>query len=181
MARLPYIGPDELDEEYADLVVSSLQPGKRINVYSTVANNPPVLAGLRSFLGALWSDSGLSDRQREIVILTAASEVSNAYEWHQHVNIGDSVGLGGDEMAAIARDDRDALPAEDRPLVAYARAVVRGRVTDELHDAVAAELGPEATVGAAATAAGYLALGRLIDAFDVDLEAGHEFVGWDPR
>lgn len=181
MGRVPYVGQDELEPDYQDLVVSSLQPGKTINVYSAVANNPAVLEGLRTFLGSLWSDSGLTDRQREIVILTAAAEIGSAYEWHQHESIASVAGLTGEEMAAIGRDDQRELPADDAVLVAYTRAVVRGRVTDELHTTAEDLLGTEATVGAAATASGYLALGRLIDAFDVDLESGDSFVGWDPR
>lgn len=181
MGRLPYVEKDELAPAYRDLVVSSLQPGKTINIYSAVANNPAVLEGLRTFLGSLWGESGLTDRQREIVILSAASEIGSAYEWHQHESIASVAGLSPAEIAAIGRDDRRQLPEEDATLVAYTRAVVRGRVTDELHEEVADQLGTEETVGAAATAAGYLALGRLIQAFDVDLESGDTFVGWDPR
>ncbi|WP_255167226.1 carboxymuconolactone decarboxylase family protein [Natrononativus amylolyticus] len=181
MARVPYVTQDDLDPEYQELVVSSLQPGKTVNVYSAIGNNQEVLRGLREFLGALWNHSGLTDRQREIVILTAASEIGSAYEWHQHVTIATDAGLEPAEIGAIARDDRRALPDEERALVAYTRAVVRGRVTDALHEAVVEYVGEETTVGAAATAAGYLALGRIIDALDVDLEAGDEFVGWDPE
>ena len=181
MARLPYIGPDELDERIADLVVSSLQPGKRINIYSATANNPAILEGLRTYLGAMWSDSGLSDRQREIIILTAAAEIGSDYEWHQHESIGRKAGLSGDEIAAIGRDDQSEFAADERVLIAYTRAVIRGRVTDEIHEETLTVLGESTTVGAAATASGYLALGRMIDAFDVELEEGDTFVGWDPR
>lgn len=181
MARVPYVGQDDLEPAYEDLVVSSLQPGKRVNVYSAVANNPPVLDGLRTFLGSLWSDSGLSDRQRELVILTSSSETGSAYEWHQHVNIARDAGIDDAEIAAVARDDRKPFPEDERALIAYTRAVVRGRVTDELHDLVVEYLGEETTVGAASVAAGYLALARVIDALGVELESGDEFFGWDPR
>lgn len=181
MARVPYVDGEDLDPEYRDLIVSSLQPGKRVNVYSAIANNPDVLDGLRTFLGSLWSSSGLSDRQRELVILTAASEVNSAYEWHQHVGIARDAGITDAEIAALGRDDRDPFSDGERALVAYARAVARGRVTDELHEVVVEHLGEEATVGAASVAAGYLALGRVIDALDVELEEDDEFYGWDPR
>lgn len=69
MARVPYVDPNDLDSEYRDLVVSSLQPGETLNVYRAIANNPDVLDGFRAFLGVLWNRSGLTDRQREIVIL----------------------------------------------------------------------------------------------------------------
>ena len=57
--------------------------------------------------------------------------------------------------------------------------MVRGRVNDPLHEAVVEQLGETSTVGAAAVAAGYLALGHLIQALGVDIEAGEEFAGWD--
>lgn len=179
MSRVNYVSREDIDEEYADLIVSSLQPGKRVNVYSAIGNNPAVLAGVREFLGALWDHSGLSDRQREIVILTSASEIGSAYEWHQHVNIGTDAGLTREEIAAIGRDDRAGFDTDEQALIAYARAVARNRVTDALHEAVTEELGTEATVGAAATAAGYVALGHVIDALNVDIE-DDGFEGWDP-
>ena len=179
MARVPYTEPDDLDPDYRDLIVSTLQPGKTVNVYSAIGNNQEVLAGLRDFLGSLWDESGLTDRQREIVIMTAATEIGSTYEWHQHVGIAEGAGLSRDEMRAIARDDREPFSADERALIAYARAVAQGRVNDPLHEAVEAQVGTEATVGAAATAAGYLALGRLIGALGVEIEADDEFVGWD--
>jgi alkylhydroperoxidase family enzyme len=178
MARVPYLTGDDLDPEYRDLVVSSLQPGKRVNVYSAVGNNQEILGGLREFLGALWNHSGLDDRQREIVILTVAAEIGSTYEWHQHVGIAADAGLNDEEIGAIARDDRDPFSDDERALVAYVRGVARGRVTDPLHKAVVERIGERATVGAASVAAGYLALGHLIQALGVEIEAGDDFVGW---
>ena len=181
MARVPYRSPDEVDEQYRDYVVSSLQPGKAINVYAATANNEAVLEGLRAFLASLWDRSGLTDRQREIVILTAAAETGNGYEWHQHVNIAADEVLSRAELAAIADDDPAPFDETEVALQEYARAVVTGGVADEIHDALAQALDDRQITGAAATAAGYLALGRMIEAFGVEIETGDEFVGWDPR
>jgi 4-carboxymuconolactone decarboxylase len=179
MARVPYVTQDDLDPEYRELIVSSLQPGKTANVYSAVGNNQELLRGLREFLGALWTHSGLTDRQREIVILTAASEIGSAYEWHQHVSIARDAGLEDEEIGALARDERGPFSDAERTLIAYARAVARGRVTDSLHESVAEQFDNATAVGAASTAAGYVALGRVIDALDVGIETGDEFVGWN--
>ncbi len=181
MARVPYVEQEDLDPEYRELIISSLQPGKRANVYSAIGNNQEVLAGLREYLGSLWSESGLSDRQREIVILSVAAEIDNPYEFHQHVLIGRDIGLADDEVAALGRDDREPFSAAERALIAYTRATVRNRVNDTIHDALAEHFDDETIVGVAATAGGYVALGRLIDVLGVELEAGDEFVGWDPR
>lgn len=181
MARVPYVSRDELEPEYRDLVVSSLQPGETLNVYSAIATNQDVLYGLREFLGSLWNGSGLTDRQREIVILTAAAEMGSEYEWHQHVAIATDAGLESAEIAAIARDDHEPLADEEAALVAYTRAVVRGRVTDPLHAAVLEYVDEETVVGAASTAAGYAALGLIIDALGVEIESDDVFVGWEPE
>jgi alkylhydroperoxidase family enzyme len=181
MARVPYVTEDELAPEYQDLIVSSLQPGKRVNVYSAIGNNQTVLGGMRDFLGALWSDSGLTARQRELVILSAASEIGSGYEWHQHVNIADDVGIKRDEMRAIGCDDRSPFSDKEQVLLAYTRAVVRGRVTDSLYDEFATHFDDETLVGTTNLAAGYLAFGRVIDALNVDLESDDEFVGWAPK
>ena len=180
MARVPYVTEDDLDPDYRNLITSSLQPGKTVNVYSSIGNNQEVLGGLREFLGTLWDHSGLTDRQRELVILTAASELNSEYEWHQHVNIATDIDFDLEEIDAIARDDRSPFSNEEQVLVAYTRAVARGRVTDALHEAMQDYFDDETIAGTASVAAGYVALGRVIDALGVEIEADDEFIGWTP-
>lgn len=181
MARVPSVDAGGLDPEFEELLVSTFQTGKRLNLYGAVGNNPELLSGLRAFLRVLWTRSGLTDRQREVVILSVAAEIGSEYEWHQHANIAPDAGVSQAEIAAIASDERTALAPDERPLVAYARAVVAGRVTDEHADAVLERFDAAALVGATAIAATYLGLGRLIDALDVEIETGERFAGWDPR
>lgn len=177
MARVPYAESEEVPEEHRDLLVSSLQ-GKPLHVYRAIGNNPAVLAGLRGFLGSLWSDSGLSDRERELVILAVTSEIGNEYEWHQHVTIARNVGIEDDTIAVVSNGEFDALDDEEATLLRYALAVVRGEVGNRDHDAVSEHYDDSAVVGVAALAEGYAALGGIIDALDVELE--EEFVGWNP-
>ncbi|ELZ35890.1 carboxymuconolactone decarboxylase family protein [Halorubrum sp. E3] len=180
MARVPYAEATDVPDEYEDLLESSLQ-GKPLHVYQSIGNNPEVLAGLRSFLGSLWTDSGLTDRERELVILAVTSETGNRYEWHQHVNIARGVGIDDDEIAALGSGNRSPFGDEETTLIEYALAVVRGEVDAIAHDEVAALYDDETVVGIAAAARGYDALGGMIDAFDLELEPGTEFHGWDPR
>ena len=180
MARVPYVDAADVPDEYEDLLESSLQ-GKPLHVYQSIGNNPEVLAGLRSFLGSLWTDSGLSDRERELVILAVSRETGNRYEWHQHVNIARGVGIDDDVIAAIGTGDLDPLSDDETTLLEYALAVVRGEVDAIAHEEIAALYDDETIVGIAAAAQGYDALGGLIEAFDLELEPGTEFHGWDPR
>ncbi|MGM0447128.1 MAG: carboxymuconolactone decarboxylase family protein [Methanobacteriota archaeon] len=180
MARVPYAETADVPDEYEDLLESSLQ-GKPLHVYQSIGNNPEVLAGLRSFLGSLWTDSGLTDRERELVILAVTSEIGNRYEWHQHVNIARGVGIDDDEIAALGSGGLAPFGDEETALIEYALAVVSGEVDAVAHDEIAALYDDETIVGIAAAARGYDALGGLIDAFDLQLEEGTEFHGWDPR
>ncbi len=180
MARVPYAEASDVPDEYEDLLESSLQ-GTPLHVYQSIGNNPEVLAGLRSFLGSIWTDSGLSDRERELVILSIARETGNRYEWHQHVNIARGVGIDDDVIAAVGTRDLGPLADDETTLIEYAHAVVRGEVDAIAHDEIAALYDDETIVGIAAAAAGYDALGELIAAFDLDLESGAAFHGWDPR
>ncbi|MDL5361125.1 carboxymuconolactone decarboxylase family protein [Halalkalicoccus sp. NIPERK01] len=177
MARVPYVESEDVPERHRDLLVSSLQD-RPLHVYRALGNNPAVLAGLRGFLGSLWSDSGLSDRRRELVILAVTNEIGNEYEWHQHVNIARGVGIDDDTIAAVSRGEFDAFDDEEATLLRYALAVVRGEVGDRDHDAITERYDESAVVGIAALAEGYAALGGIIDALGVELE--EEFVGWEP-
>lgn len=180
MARVPYVDPEDLPEEYRDLVVSELQD-KPVNIYAALGNNPEVLAGARAFLSSLWESSGLPDRERELVILLTAAENDSRYEWHQHVRIGGDAGVTEAQMAAIADGDFDGFDSEEALLLRYATAVLDRSVDDALHDAFVAAYDESTAVGTASLANGYTSLAGVLDALDVGLEDGEEFVGWDPR
>jgi len=175
MARVPYVDESALPKEHQDLLVSALQ-GKELNIYRAIGNNPDALYGLRTFLGALWRDSGLDPEQRELVILAVTCEIGSDYEFHQHVAIARDVGISDSDILAIAAGDFDTFDRGDRRLIEYAIAVVRGAVDDDCHDALAAAYGPETIVGVASLAGGYLLVGRLLAALDVETET--PFVGW---
>ncbi|GAB3693292.1 carboxymuconolactone decarboxylase family protein [Halorubrum pallidum] len=180
MARVPYADASDVPDEHEDLLRSSLQD-RPLHVYESIGNNPAVLAGLRSFFGSLWTDSGLTDRERELVILAVAAEGRNRYEWHQHVNIARGVGISDGDIAAVGRGDHASLDDDEATLLEYALAVVRGEVDAICHAEIAAQYGDDAIVGITAIAGAYGALGQMIDAFDLELEGDTSFHGWDPR
>lgn len=170
MARVPSVSPEEVDEKYRDLLTSKLQDGKPLNLYAALGNNPEVLAGLRSYLSSLWADSGLPERERELLILTVADEADADYEWHQHLLIADDVGLSDAEITAVVTGDPGALSDREALVVAYARSVVEGEVSDDLHDRMVAAFDHATVVGAANIAGAYLGLARVIDALGVEVE-----------
>jgi alkylhydroperoxidase family enzyme len=170
MARVPYVTEDDVSEEYRDMLTSQLQPGEPLNLYAALGNNEALLAGMRSYFGAMWSESGLSEREREFVILAVADEADSDYEWHQHITIATNAGLTDTEISAIVTDDPVVLAEDEALLVEYARAAVRGSVTDDLHDRLAARYDDSTVVAIATIAGSYLGLARFIDALDIEVE-----------
>jgi alkylhydroperoxidase family enzyme len=172
MARLPHVSASELAPERQALLVSKLQGGKPLNLYATLGNNPAMLEGMRSYFGAMWAESGLSDRERELLILTVAEEVDSEYERHQHRNVAPDVGVTDEELDAIVAGESDLFSDEETLLLRYGRAVVRGDVTDKLHERLVTAFGEEAVLGAANVSGAYLGLARVIDALGIDPEGG---------
>lgn len=170
MARLPQVSAADVDAEYESLLTSTLQDGKPIALYAVLGNNPELLAGMRSYFGAMWDESGLADRERELLILAVAEAADSGYERHQHYNIAPEVGVTDEELEAIAAGSPEPFDETEALLLAYGRAVVRGDVTDDLHERMAAAFDEAAVVGAANVAGAYLGLARIIDALGIDPE-----------
>jgi alkylhydroperoxidase family enzyme len=95
------------------------------------ADAPPLPAILGLFghhprLGADWltlsagmlDDPVLDPRDRELLILRVSARTGSRYEWSQHTRIGRSVGIGDDQLTAVAGDPADPIwTTEERDLL----------------------------------------------------------------
>lgn len=178
MARVPHLDPEDLPAEYRDQLYSSRSADRTANVFRAIANNPPILNSFRKYFGFLWAESGLSDRERELVILAAARAAGSRYEWHQHVRLGRAAGIDDDEIRAIGSGEVDGFEEREARLLRYAVATARDEVDDALFQSAAEEFDDSTLVGITMLAAGYFGLARAISALGVEVE--EEFVGWDP-
>lgn len=187
MVRVPYVTKENLPEEDRDLLRSfradtpeeyrHLLSTEERNVYRTLAHVPESLEQFRAFGSTLREELDLDPRDRELVILTAASALRAAYEWHQHVRIGLTEGLSREETLAISDRDYEAFKDHERVLVEYVDSYVTGTVDDETHAALAARVDESKVVGIGLLAGMYLVIGRQMDALGVETE--EPFVGWN--
>lgn len=106
------------------------------------------------------------------MIFTVASTVGSRYQWHNHVWLAQNRGVSEEEINAIARADRSTFPDRERVLISYARAIAYGQIEDPLHHAVSEFFDEGTNVGIVTLAAGYVAVGRVLEALGVDIEAG---------
>lgn len=187
MARIPYVTQDDLPEENRQLLRSfrantpeeyqHLLSTDERNVYRTLAHVPRSLAAFREFGGTLREELDLDPRERELIILTAASELRSAYEWHQHVRIGLAEGLSREEILAISTGQFDRFDEDDRVLVEYVADYITGTVDDETYDAFARTATDSKVVGVGLLAGMYIVIARQMDSLGVETE--ELFVGWD--
>jgi alkylhydroperoxidase family enzyme len=187
MARLPYLDPEDVPEAYRDMVSNAnpfmdeaeLSSKSTRHTYRTVAHNVEMLEAFRRVGAAMKERTGLSPRERELVILGVARGLDSAYEWHQHVTVALDVGLTRRELLAISDREFDAFDPGEATLLEYAVAFAERAVDDDLHDRLAAHYSSSDVVGIAMLAGYYVDVDYVGDALALDLEEG--FVGWDLR
>jgi len=113
--RLPWRSPEELDAS-AQLVYQAITGGDRATQAPFVMTSPdgrlegPFNAmlyaprighALQALGGVLRFRGSLSDRSREISILTLAAVRQSEFEWYAHEAVGALLGLTRSEMSAI--------------------------------------------------------------------------------
>lgn len=189
MARVPYVDPEDLPADDQGLLRTSmdeadlpeayrhLQSTAVRNVHRAIGNNRPVLRAFREMVGTTWRGSGLTGRERELVILAVARATDSRYEWHQHVRHALAAGLEPGEIRAVSRGDHDGFAPDERALLAYAGATATGSVEDAHHDALPDRFDAADRVGITMLASAYTGLARALDAMAVEPE--EPFVGWD--
>lgn len=85
--------PDELKE-------TRLFLGKPLHIHGMMAHHPKLLQAWMPFRNHVVSNSALTGRHRELIILRTAHNCQADYEWQHHVERGQLAGL---EMVEIER------------------------------------------------------------------------------
>jgi 4-carboxymuconolactone decarboxylase len=148
--RLPLITPGGMTPEQSDLYGRLLGDARRggpkamlakegdgglAGPFNALLLNPVMGDTLQSLGHELRFDGELTDRVREIVILTVATARNSAFEWDAHVRIGRRLGMSEEELEGIAAsavtfDD----PAERLAHRLSLAMVVERQVSDELYE-----------------------------------------------
>jgi alkylhydroperoxidase family enzyme len=168
MARVPYIDPKNVPEQYRNLISSDA------NVTRALANSPKLAFLSGSMARYIRHESRLDPRLRELAIIQVGYSAHSAYEYTHHIKIGFSFGVTPDDLRAIA-DETAGRPTKLEPI---AKTVLRAarEMTDGLtvSDATFAELRAafdnECLVDLLYAIANYNGVVRILAALQVDLE-----------
>jgi 4-carboxymuconolactone decarboxylase len=128
--RLRWLAPDELDDAQRavyDHVTAGARAdrpppfaltdpaGRLEGPFNAMLINPQIGDRVERLGAALRFRGALSERCREIAILTVAVRRSSDFEWYAHELIGRQCGLSSDELAAVWRGrDADTFSVAER-------------------------------------------------------------------
>lgn len=130
----------------------------------------PEIGGALGRLGETIRYGGsLSDRVREIAILTVAAHHRSDFEWYAHERVGEQVGLTEAEMQRLRRGEPLEHPSEEESVaVVFCREVVRDRDVDAgVYDRAVTLLGHASVVEIVILVGYYQALALLLSVFHV--------------
>lgn len=155
--------------EYSGFEVRNPE-GAYIGPWGMFLQFPELSKPLIDFINLAQKLPGLSERARQVVILAIGGQFNVAYELYAHDPLALSAGLRVDQIGALSAGARPADLSEDE-LLAFdvTKALVGGAgpVPGSLYDAAVAKLGQEGFDAIIFITIHYLALGVMLNAYDV--------------
>jgi AhpD family alkylhydroperoxidase len=170
MARLPYPDLEAASEGVRD--TWEALPVK-LGVFRMLAHAETAMRPCLRLGQAILTQLELDPALRELAILRVARLTGAEYEWVQHVSIARAVGVRGDQVAALARDDiRGAeFDARERDMLSFATdAVLRPRSDDHMFAAVAERFTAREIVELLITVGFYAMLARVMTQLEIELD-----------
>jgi alkylhydroperoxidase family enzyme len=167
--RIPYPDPAALSDRVNGTIARA-----PLNVLRMVANaSEPVFDGFGQFSAAFYRPSDLDPLLREIAILRVGHLSRSRYEVFHHEGLGRQLGLGDDQIAAIARGEPDpALTAAQNAVMAFADdIIVNVRAGDDTLAAVRGHVSDQALVDLILVTGLYMTVSRLLETAGVELDA----------
>lgn len=179
MARgFPLPSDDDLPSEVAD----ALSRLPALNVFRMLGHVPSAFRPFLQLGGALLSDDAFDARRRETAILRVAHVTGAAYEWAQHEQLGRTLGLGDEEIAAIAVDGPvDGLDDEGNLVCRVADEISRDvRLSDEALDLIRERYGDRGAASLILCVAYYNMVSRFLESTRVEIEPENLVTGKTP-
>ncbi|HUP72376.1 MAG TPA: carboxymuconolactone decarboxylase family protein [Acidimicrobiales bacterium] len=173
MARVPYLEPEQVPQQYRSLLA------RPATLFKALGNSPE---GLRAFgrLGSfIRNDSTLNPRLREMAILQVGYLTGTAYEWTHHIDLAmEHFGVSADDIRAIGVETAghaSAVPTLDRAVLRAAREMTSDlNVSDETWAELARDLSAEHLVDLVLAIGFYNLVVRVLQTLEVDLEPEYQ-------
>lgn len=176
MTRLPLVNEDASPEVAAVYAEVAGSRGRVLNVFRALGHAPEGLRRLAAVGEYARFQSRLSERLRELVILTTARANHCQYEWTQHAPLALRSGVTQAEIDALNGGGLpDGLSPLEEAALRYVQELGRDRrVSDATFAELRRQMDEREVTDLTLVTAYYTALGMTLNAFDVDLQPGQE-------
>lgn len=170
MSRIPSAKREELSPEHQQIWdhIHAARTGGG-GPYSMLMHSPAMARHFAATEDYFRNHSLLPDADREIIILTAAREVSAHYAWTRHEIRAHKVGIKPEVIEALrARANADQFTGRERLLVEFTRTLMnQHELPDDLFKRMESEFGQAKFVEAVGLLGHYITIGTVIRTFDV--------------
>jgi alkylhydroperoxidase family enzyme len=169
MARLPLIDLAGIPGPFGE----TLRARPPLNIYRVLPNAPEVGAGFLALGRAILGQSAIDPQLRELAILRVGALSRAHYEVHQHKKVARMVGVPEAKIEAVLVSADDPVFSDtERAVLQFTDAVVRDvKAPDPLYAQLAAQLSPQWQLELMMTIGFYMLVSRLLENFEVELEA----------
>jgi 4-carboxymuconolactone decarboxylase len=142
--------------------------------YSMLMHSPEMAQHFAATEDYFRNHSLLPDADREVIILTAAREVSAHYAWTRHEIRAHKVGIRPEVIEALrAHAEVDKFTGREKLLVEFTRTLMnQHELPDELFKRMEKEFGGAKFIEAVGLLGHYITIGTVIRMFDVQPPAG---------
>lgn len=168
MARLPYLEPHQVDEQYRDMLK------RNTNLHKLLVNSPEMARAFSGLGGYIRNRSTLDTRLRELAILQVGWIERSEYEFTHHVKIGKEFGVTDADiegMIAETAGKPSSLDPLTKAVLKGAREMVRNLAMSEATFAeIKNSLSDEHMVDLVLTIAFYCAVVRVLATMQIDNE-----------
>jgi alkylhydroperoxidase family enzyme len=172
VSRIALVKPEDLTPPQLDAYNNS--PSGKLNLALLLAHAKTMGPGFGLMLKAMVTDLSLPPIEREIVILAVLHLDRGEYEWAQHLQVADAMGIPKAKVEAIA-NERFGDPVftdRERALLAFTRQNVRTvRVDDAIFNAVAAFYEPRQIVETIFVIGIYMMILRVSEVAELEIDA----------
>jgi alkylhydroperoxidase family enzyme len=172
MNRIALVEPENLTPDQAEIYHN--HPSGKTNLYRLLAQAKTLHPGFSAYLTAMMTQVEIPPLEREIIILAVLHLESGEYEWAQHLQVADSMGIAKEKVDAIARDrfGDPVFNERERALLAFTRQVVKCvRVDDFVFKAVAAFYDPRQLVETIFVIGAYMTILRISEVAELEVDA----------
>ena len=141
------------------------------NVLGTLMHHPALAGPFLAYNNVLLQAPTLEPRARELMVLRVAWRTRSRYEWVQHARLAARLGIGDDEIAAIAGGAPVEWPPLERVLLDATDELVDGyRVGDDTWKRLAEHLDEAQLVELVFVVGTYVGLAMAFNSFGLQID-----------